>query len=121
MVDIQDLTLRQLREIQSMILQSESDSTAPCVASGSPFPFKIGDAVLIRTVTMIDLGRVKTVGHDFIVLEDGGWVADTARFGKCLATGELSEFERAPSWFVVGRGAIVDAFPWSHGIPQETV
>jgi hypothetical protein len=55
---------------------------------------------------------------DFFHLEDGGWVADTARFGEMLATGAINEFERAPSWIVVGRGAFVDIYPWAHKLPQ---
>lgn len=115
MIDIDDLTVKQIREIQQM-----------CGASGgkrkaaTPLPFKVGDAILIRTVTMIDLGRVVSIGRDFIVLEDGGWVADTARFSEMLATGKINEFERVPSWFMVGRGAICDAFPWTHALPKDT-
>ena len=83
-------------------------------------PFRVGDKILVRTVTMIDVGRVKSIGSDFIVLEDGGWIADTGRFGAMLATGSISEFERAPSWFLVGRGAIIEVFPWAHDLPQTT-
>src|SRR5258708_6790348 len=84
--------------------------------SGS-LPFGIGDAILIRTVTMIQLGRVKDIGADFFTMEDGGWVADTGRFAAMLVNGTVEEFERAPSWFLVGRGAIVDVYPWVHKIP----
>ena len=86
----------------------------------SGLPFAVGDKILVRTVTMIDVGRVKSIGFDFIVLEDGGWIADTGRFGAMLATGSISEFERAPSWFLVGRGAIIEVFPWAHDLPQTT-
>jgi hypothetical protein len=86
----------------------------------SGLPFGIGDCVLIRTVTMIQLGRVVEIGEKEIVLEDGGWVASTVRFGETLATGKLDEFERAPSWICVGRGAIVDIYPWNHALPQES-
>jgi hypothetical protein len=115
-MNIDDLTVKQLREIQAMmpVLKAASAEKAP------PFPFGPGDAVLIRTVTMIDIGRVKAVGRDWISLEDGGWVADTGRFSEMLTSGKLNEFERAPSWFVVGRGAICDAFPWLHELPKVT-
>jgi hypothetical protein len=83
-------------------------------------PFRVGDAILIRTVTMIDLGRVIAICRDFIVLEDGGWVADTARFSTMLATGAINEFERVEGWFMVGRGAICDLFPWKHALPKVT-
>lgn len=82
-------------------------------------PFGIGDKVLIRTVTMIDIGRITSVGPDFIVLEDAGWVADTARFSETLSKGTVNEFEPAPSWVYVGRGAIVDMFPWPGDLPRE--
>lgn len=88
--------------------------------SAVQLPFKEGDAIVIRTVTMIQLGRVKAIGGDFLVLEDGGWVADTGRFSTMLANGTINEFERVPSWMLVGRGAIVDAFPWAHEIPKAT-
>ena len=114
MINIDDLTVKQMREIQAMC------GVAKEKGERVPLPFGPGDAVVIRTVTMIDLGRVKSIGRDFIVLEDGGWVADTGRFSEMLATGKLNEFERAPSWFLVGRGAICDAFPWSHEIPKAT-
>lgn len=83
-------------------------------------PFKPGDAVLIRTVTMILLGVVDVIALDHIVLVDGGWVAETGRFGETLVNGTLNEFERAPSWILVGRGAIVDVYPWAHAIPKAS-
>lgn len=115
MINIDDLTVRQVRELQAMYLGGTAQQAVTV-----PLPFSIGDALLIRTVTMIQLGRVKSIGPDFIVLEDGGWVADTARFSETLERGTLNEFERAPSWFLVGRGAIVDVFPWKHEIPQSS-
>lgn len=83
-------------------------------------PFRVGDAVLIRTVTMIQVGRVAAIGADFITLDDASWVADTARFSETLEHGTLNEVERCPSWCMVGRGAVVDVFPWDHDLPQAT-
>ena len=50
-------------------------------------PFKIGQAYLIRSVTTYTLGRVKAIIGDFLVVEDGGWLADTGRFSTALAAG----------------------------------
>jgi len=83
-------------------------------------PFKVGDALLIRTVTMILVGRLTHIGREFLTLEDGGWVADTGRFSVALEKGALGEFERVPSWFAVGRGTIVDIYPWANALPQKT-
>ena len=84
------------------------------------FPFTKGDAILIRTVTMYQLGRVVNVGPDSITMSDASWIADIGRLNVALSTGSLNEIERAPSWVVIGRGAIVDIYPWSHDLPQAT-
>ena len=84
------------------------------------YPFTAGDAILIRTVTMYQVGRVVKIGPDSITLDDASWLADIGRLNVALSTGVLSEVEKAPSWVVVGRGAIVDIYPWSHALPEAT-
>ncbi len=84
------------------------------------FPFSKGDAILIRTVTMYQIGRVVNVGPDSITLVEASWLADIGRLNVALSTGALSEVEKAPSWIVVGRGAIVDIYPWQHPLPEST-
>ena len=116
-LNIDELTVGQLKEITRL---------AGCTAKARkgksvPLPFKPGDAVIFRTVTMIDLGKVVSIGRDFVVLTDGGWVASTGRFSEMLKSGTLDEFERCDlPWFLVGRGAICDAFPWIHPMPKAT-
>lgn len=83
--------------------------------------FAPGDKLLIRTVTHYHLGTLREVHADVLVLDGGGWVADTKRFSETLTTGAINEFERAPDFFQVGRGAIVDAFPWANDIPTKTI
>ena len=112
MINIDELTVGQLREIQKMVGYRVPKPR------GEELPFKVGDRVIIRTVTMIDLGVVRAIGRDFFTLDDGGWVASTGRFNEMLSTGKIDEFERAPSWFLVGRGAVCDLFPWDHEIPK---
>jgi hypothetical protein len=89
-------------------------------AKSEGLPFAVGDKVLIRTVTLYQLGVVRAITPEFIELGDCGWVADMGRFGESLATGRLNEFERAPSWCLVARGSIVDIYPWAHEIPKAT-
>ena len=54
-------------------------------------PWVIGQNYLIRTVTMIDTGRVTAVYEHEIVLEDAAWIADTGRFQDALKMCEFSE------------------------------
>ena len=114
-MNIDELTLGQLKEIRNACGARLTGKKKPAVA----LPFKEGDAIIIRTVTLIDLGRVVAIGSDFITLTDGGWVASTGRFSEMLKTGVLDEFERIDlPWFLVGRGAICDIQPWIHAIPK---
>jgi hypothetical protein len=115
-MDLDSMTVKQLKELVTSLEMQKETKVVPM----EELPFGPGDKLLIRTVTMILLGVVTAIGRDFIVMADGGWVAETARFSETLATGSLNEFERAPSWFVVGRGGIIDVYPWAHPIPQVT-
>lgn len=47
--------------------------------AGAKLPFAPGDTLLIRTVTMILLGRLRAIGRDFFVLEDGVVVMSNLR------------------------------------------
>ncbi len=73
--------------------------------------WEIGKIYLIRTVTMIDVGRVVAVTPQEVVLEDAAWIADTGRFHNMITgTADPKEIEPFPEGrAIVGRGAIIDA------------
>lgn len=72
--------------------------------------WRIGGKYLIRTVTMIDTGRLVEVDDHELVLEDAAWIADTGRFTQAIAEGTFSEVEPFPNGrVIIGRGSIVDA------------
>lgn len=79
-------------------------------------PYRIGECYLIRTVTHYTLGRVVAVGPHEIVLTEAAWVADSGRYHEALSKGFLKEVEPYPEEgeSIVGRGAVVDAQPWTH-------
>lgn len=84
--------------------------------------FVLGEKYLIRTVTMIQVGKLEAVTDSDLLLSGASWIADTGRFGECLLNGTLSEVEKIPGdgKCIVGRGAIVDAFVWRHPLPKVT-
>ena len=110
-MNIDELTLGQLKQIQKAV-----GCNTP--KKKDDLPFKVGDKILIRTVTMIQVGRVRTIGRDFFVLDDAAWVADTSLFSECLKKGTINEVEPFPSWALVGRGAVIDIAPWDHDLPR---
>ena len=98
-MNLDELTIGQAKELATMFPKCAQDS-----------PWVIGKNYLIRTVTMIQTGRLVAVGDKELVLEDAAWIADTGRFSETLKTGNFSEVEPFPDGkVIVGRGAIIDA------------
>ena len=106
-----ELSIAQLRELLGSGPTNQVGQYEPC-------PFKVGQSYMIRTVTMINLGRVKEIVGAFMVLESAGWVADTGRYHEALSKGTLGEFEPYPDISIVGLGSIVDAQPWLFELPR---
>lgn len=72
--------------------------------------WEIGKNYLIRTVTMIDTGRLVAVTEHELVLEDAAWIADTGRFAQAVEKAEFGEVEPFPTGrVIVGRGSVIDA------------
>src|SRR3990167_3501968 len=100
-MNIEDLTLKQIREIASLV---------PGTTARDDSAWRIGANYLIRTVTMIDTGRLVAVTEHELVLEDAAWIADTGRFAQAVEKAEFGEVEPFPAGrVIVGRGAVVDA------------
>ena len=98
---IDDLTIREARQLASMFSNQPTEI---------PGPWEIGKNYLIRTVTMIDTGKLVAVGLQELVLESAAWIADTGRFTGALQTVTFSEVEPFPEGRVIlGRGSIIDA------------
>ena len=112
-IDIDKLTVGEAREILGSLGGAKARAAAP-------FPFRPGESVLIRTVTMIQTGEIVGIGRDWIELKSAAWIADTGRFSDMLTKGTPSEVEPVPGdgRCVVGRGAIVDMFSWGHPLPR---
>ena len=100
---IDELAIKEAKELAAMFGTSvKSDDSH----------WQIGKAYLIRTVTMIQTGRLVKVTDKELVLEDAAWIADTGRFSDALVSLDFSEVEPFPDGFViVGRGSVIDAVP----------
>lgn len=112
-MNINELTLGQLREVGKIATALVSPTTAQPVAS----PFEVGKAYMIRTVTMAWCGRVVAADAQFLQLKDAAWVADLGRYHQAIERGSLSEVEPVPGTAIIGVGAIVDAVEWVHALP----
>jgi hypothetical protein len=74
-----------------------------------PHPYQLGKNYLIRTVTMIQAGRLVAVYDSELVLEDASWIADTGRFSKSLVSCDFKEVEMFNYPVIVNRSSIIDA------------
>lgn len=100
---IDELTIGEARQLALMFNQTTNQNDVVG-------PWEIGKNYLIRTVTMIDTGKLVAVGPTELVLESAAWVADTGRFTGALQTCNFSEVELFPDGkLIIGRGSVIDA------------
>lgn len=81
-------------------------------------PRRVGNNVLIRTVTHYHTGKIVKLTTEEIVLADAAWIADTSRFSTALETGVVGEVEPFVGPVSVATGAIVDICDWRHELPK---
>lgn len=82
----------------------------------------VGNNVLIRTVTMHQVGKIERIGKKYILLSGASWVADSGRFHEALRDGKFREVEVPPDGMIeIAQGAIVDAYNWKHELPKQSV
>ena len=111
---IDDITIGEARQIAAMftpmVTAGAVSVPAAFLEANDPGPWEIGKIYLIRTVTMIDTGRLVAIGPQELVLEDAAWIADTGRFADALKKAEFGEVEPFPDGrVIVGRGSVIDA------------
>lgn len=109
-MDIDSLTVREIKQIQSLLRTKSEESGCP---------YQVGQNYFIRTVTHHYTGRLVRVTAKELVLESAAWIADDGRFADALKTGKLNEIEPFPDGeIIVGRGAVIDACEWLHELPR---
>jgi len=107
-MDVDELKVKDLKELHRLLL-----------GSTSAHPYDVGTNYFIRTVTMIQIGKLVKVTDQELVLENAVWVPDTGRFTQAVMKGELSEVELFPKGeTIVGRGTVVDACKWNFPLPS---
>lgn len=111
-MNLDDLTVGEIKQVVAMLKMSADTS--------GTVGWKVGENYLIRTVTMIDIGRLVAISEHELVIEDASWIADTGRFSDSLKSLNFSEVEPFPDGIVIiGRGSIVDAVPVKGLLPRS--
>lgn len=106
-MEIENLTIKQVRELQSLLgVQPKS----------SGLPIEVGNNYFIRTISMYYTGKVKSIKDDVLVLEKAAWIADTGRFYNFLKTGEVNEVEPFVDDVIIPISSICDITSWRHAL-----
>lgn len=110
MIDINKLTLRQIKQLKAMLGGD----------GGTGHPYEIGASYFIRTVTHHLTGRLVAVTEQELVIEDVAWIADDGRLMQALQNGEFKEVEPYPEGqVIVGRGSLIDASKVAFKLPRS--
>lgn len=115
-INIDDLTLGQIRNITTLLYFPDSEQNKD---PASTTAYRIGEKYLIRTITYHVVGKLVAITESDLVLEQASWVADSGRWNDALKTGNLSEVEPFTSPVIVSRAAIVDGTSWPHQLPID--
>lgn len=121
MINIDELTIAQAREIAGLLSKEQTRIASPPNSSSCcEQPYKIGANYFIRTVTHHHTGRLVQVTSQELVLEDAAWIADDGRLSDALKTGCFNEVEPFPNGrVIVGRAAVIDAAEISTALPRS--
>lgn len=111
-MNIEELTLKQIKEIQAL--------TTGVTAPSTTHPL-VGRNVIVRTVTMIYTGRLDHVTQQDYVLLDCSWIPETDRYMNFVENGAVRECEPYPSDLPVfiNRGALLDVCELRKQLPRS--
>ena len=113
--DINELTIKQAKELNSLFGQQSSTNKS--------HPLQIGKNYFIRTVTMAHVGKLENVYDDMLVLSGASWVADSGRLSDAMKSGleslSNSELEPFVNDVIIGRGALIDMTLYNFPLPVK--
>lgn len=112
-MNVNDLTLGQIRELQGLFAQQ-------LPAPSLPHPL-LGKNVIVRTITMIYTGKLVEVTPQDLILVDCSWIPETERYMKFVAEGAVKECEPYPDGLPVyiGQGTVLDKCELVKALPRS--
>lgn len=83
--------------------------------------YEPGKAYVVRTVTMIYLGRLKSMNKDELIFEECAWIPDTSRWNEFLTGKRPNEMEPYKYDVLISRSAILDVTQYKEEINLEVI
>ena len=110
-MNINDLTIGQLKEIQSLMNFEKSEKSI----------YPVGENVIVRTLTMIYTGKLESVTDTDFILTSCAWIPETDRYSDFVEKGSVNECEPYPDNLKVfiSRGALLDMCELKSSLPRS--
>lgn len=110
-MDIENLTLKQIMEIQRLFISNQKEENI----------FEIGSNYMVQTVTDYFIGKLEKVTNAEIILSNCSWIPDTGIYSDALRNGIFEEVEPMPDEFmnIIFKSSIVNAYKVNFKIPRE--
>ena len=110
-MNINELTIGQLKEIQSLVNLEKSNKSI----------YPVGKNVIVRTITMIYTGKLSAVTDTDLILTECSWIPETDRYADFVTTGSVNECEPYPDNLEVfiSRGALLDMCELKSSLPRS--
>jgi len=118
---LNEIEINGIKYVRKDSVKEETKEVKVIEINGSESVWVTGKNYLIRTVTMIQIGRLVRVTEKELILDNACWVVDTGRFNTALETGKLNEVEMFVKPVIVNRSAIVYATAWICELPKNTI
>jgi len=85
----------------------------------SLLPFQIGKIYIIRTVSFANVGKLKDIVGNWLVMSAATWIADTGSWSECLHNANsFKKTEPFEDDVYINIDAIVDATPYNQKLPE---
>lgn len=113
LINIDDLTIGQLKQIQSLSFCGEKTKI-----DIDPL---VGKNVIIRTVSMIYTGLLVGVNDKEFILEKCSWIPETDRYAQFVADGKVKQCEPFPELLrvYVNRDALMERCELKSELPRS--
>jgi len=83
--------------------------------------YQVGEDYVVRSVTMIYLGKLKQETQDALILEDCAWIPETSRWSDFLTGTKPKEMEPYPDDVIIYKGALLDVVKMKNKIEREVI
>lgn len=111
-------TVKEIQKLLTKLSEDKSESVELTVAQPE-LPFKIGQAYLIRTVTLYYTAKVSDIVGKFLILDECAWIPDTGRFMQAIEKGTFGEVEPMGNSIILNTDSVIDATPIDFKLPKE--